>query len=195
MKLFTQGRYATVASTAALVVALGGTSYAAGLVTGQQIKDGTVTSADIKDHTLQTKDLSHSAQNALTAHVHSTFNDNTTAMTGTTKTVLTLPVPAGSYLAYSKTWAVRSGVHGTNAWARCHLNGPGATDGVAADLPDDGDSESLANQIVFTTTHVANVTLTCEGTTNAQVMWKKVTAVKLASVVNNPGANVARTVR
>ena len=57
MKLFTQGRYATVASTAALVVALGGTSYAAGLVTGQQIKDGTVTTADIKDHTLQTKDL------------------------------------------------------------------------------------------------------------------------------------------
>jgi hypothetical protein len=194
MKLFTQGRYATVASTAALVVALGGTSYAAGLVTGQQIKDGTVTSADIKDHTLQTKDLSHSAKNALTAHVHSTFNDSTTAMTGTTKTVLTMPVPPGSYLAYSKAWAVRA-TGTTNAWARCHLNAPGATDGVAADLPDDGFSESLANQIVFTTAHVANVTLTCEGTTNAQVQWKKVTAVKLTSVVNTPGANVARTVR
>ncbi len=43
----------------------------------------------------------------------------------------------------------------------------------------------MANQIVFTTSHVTNVTMTCEGTTNAQVIWKKITAVKLASVVNN----------
>jgi hypothetical protein len=195
MKLFTHGRYATVASTAALVVALGGTSYAAGLVTGQQIKDGTVTGADVKNHSLQTKDLSKSAKKDLTSHVHSTFNDAATAMGAGTKTVLTLPVPAGSYLAYGKVWAERTTATGTNVWARCHLNAPGATDGVAADLPDDGFSESLATQIVFTTAHVTNVTMTCEGTAGASVMWKKVTAVRLASVVNTPNPNVARTAR
>jgi hypothetical protein len=195
MKLFTQGRYAAVASTAALVVALGGTSYAAGLITGQDIKNGTVTGADIHDHSLQVADLSKAAKNDLTAHVHSTFNDADTAMTTATKTVLTLAVPKGSYLAYSKAWAVRNGAAGTNSWARCHLNAPGATDGVAADLPDDGFSESLANQVVFTTPHAAAITMTCEGTTNALVRWKKITAVRLASVVNTPGANVARTAR
>ena len=46
MKLFTSGRYAAVASTAALVVALGGTSYAAAQITSGDIKDGTIQTKD-----------------------------------------------------------------------------------------------------------------------------------------------------
>lgn len=50
-------RYADVASTLALVVALGGTSYAAVMVTGSQIQDGTVRSIDVADNNLSTADI------------------------------------------------------------------------------------------------------------------------------------------
>jgi hypothetical protein len=66
MALFTHGRYATVSSTLALVVALSGASYAAGVVTGDDIKNNTVTSKDIKDKTLTTKDFSSGVKSSLT---------------------------------------------------------------------------------------------------------------------------------
>ena len=47
MKLFTSSRYAAVASTAALVVALGGTSYAASQIGGNDIRNGSVGKADL----------------------------------------------------------------------------------------------------------------------------------------------------
>ena len=47
MKLFTSGRYAAVASTAALVAALGGTSYAAAQISGGDIKDGSISTSDL----------------------------------------------------------------------------------------------------------------------------------------------------
>ena len=65
MMLFTSGRYAAVTSTLALVIALGGTSYAAVKITGADIKDGTVTTADVKNHNLTLKDLSSSATSGL----------------------------------------------------------------------------------------------------------------------------------
>ncbi len=65
MKLFTHGRYATVASTLALVVAATGTSYAAVKITGQDIQDGTVTTKDIANETLKVKDLSAGARASL----------------------------------------------------------------------------------------------------------------------------------
>ncbi len=65
MKQLTQTRYATVASTAALVIALGGTSYAAVLVTGADIKNGTVQSKDVKDKTLKLKDFGAGAKKGL----------------------------------------------------------------------------------------------------------------------------------
>ena len=43
MTLFTSGRYAAVISTLALVVALGGTSYAAVKITGADVTDSGVT--------------------------------------------------------------------------------------------------------------------------------------------------------
>ncbi len=48
---------ALLVSSAALVVAMGGTSYAALQVTSANIKNGTVTSADVKDNSLKSKDL------------------------------------------------------------------------------------------------------------------------------------------
>lgn len=65
MRTFTSGRYAAVTSTLALIVAFSGASYAAIVVTGDQIKDNTVTSKDIKNKTLKTKDISEKAKDAL----------------------------------------------------------------------------------------------------------------------------------
>ena len=61
-RVFQPGRYANVASTLALVVALGGTSYAAvalpkNSVGNKQLKTDAVTSGKVKDRTLLSKDF------------------------------------------------------------------------------------------------------------------------------------------
>ena len=48
---------ALLVSSAALIVALGGTSYAALQVTSANIKNGTITSADVKNNSLKGKDI------------------------------------------------------------------------------------------------------------------------------------------
>ncbi len=65
MGMISSGRYAAVTSTLALVIALGGTSYAAVKITGADIKDNTVTTKDVKDKTLKVKDLSPGARKKL----------------------------------------------------------------------------------------------------------------------------------
>jgi hypothetical protein len=50
-------RYADVAATAALVIALGGTSYAAIVVTSANIKDNTIVSADLHDEGILSRDI------------------------------------------------------------------------------------------------------------------------------------------
>jgi hypothetical protein len=49
--------YANVMATIAVFVALGGSSYAAVVITGKDIKDGTVTGQDVKDKSLTAKDF------------------------------------------------------------------------------------------------------------------------------------------
>jgi hypothetical protein len=48
-----------VVALLALIVALGGTSYAAITVTGAQIKDGSITTRDIRNRTLRAEDFGH----------------------------------------------------------------------------------------------------------------------------------------
>jgi hypothetical protein len=50
---------AVLVSSAALLVALGGTSYAAAQINGSQLKNGTVTSAKIKNQTIQSRDIAN----------------------------------------------------------------------------------------------------------------------------------------
>ena len=52
---------ALLVSSAALVVALGGTSYAAMQVTSANIKNGSVTSADVKNNSLKGKDIKNNS--------------------------------------------------------------------------------------------------------------------------------------
>jgi hypothetical protein len=66
-RIFGRGRYANVTATLALVVALGGTSYAAVTITGRNIKNGSikrvdlgnnsVTSAKVRNGSLTSRDL------------------------------------------------------------------------------------------------------------------------------------------
>lgn len=61
---FSGTRYANVAATLALVVALGGTGYAAATIGTADIKNNAVTSAKIKDKNVKTADLKGSAVNS-----------------------------------------------------------------------------------------------------------------------------------
>ena len=55
--VFASRRYANVASTVALIVALGGTSYAASKLTGKDIKDGSLTGKDVRKESLGSKQI------------------------------------------------------------------------------------------------------------------------------------------
>jgi hypothetical protein len=64
-RLFHKGRYANVTATLALIVALGGTSYAAttlkkNSVSSKQIKNSSITSSDVKNNTLTGSDIKES---------------------------------------------------------------------------------------------------------------------------------------
>ncbi len=56
-KLGSSVSYANVVATLALFVALGGSSYAAILITGKNVKDNSLTTKDIKDRSLLKKDF------------------------------------------------------------------------------------------------------------------------------------------
>ncbi len=224
MKLFSQGRYATVASTLALVVALGGTSYAAAMLTGADITDGTITSADVKNNNLKSKDVKNGAlklkdfsTGAKTglqgapgpagpagpqgpqgaqgptgpSNAYSVWNDGTTVMSGSNKTLLTLNVPNGLYVVNSKALVQRNATGG-RAWAWCTLSSATASDQNTDEVLDLVNAiGSVSNQIVTGVTGDP-ITLECFGTARTNVAWKKITAVKVGSISNTAGPNVAK---
>ena len=175
MKRFTSGRYAAVASTAALVVALGGTSYAA----------SQITSSDIKDGTIQTKDINPNAR----ITVKQIHNDASTALTGSTKTVLSLNLPKGTYLL-----AAKGNVYaGAGGYGECWLTNPV---GVTVDIGWFYSSAAIGygevvNSAVVTLGHTGTVQMNCYGS-DASLDDKKLTATRVASAVNLTGANVAK---
>lgn len=177
MKFFRSGSYATVASTAALVVALGGTSYAA----------AQITSGDIKDGTIQTKDINKSAR----VTVKSVHNDNGTTM-GLAKTVLTLNVPKGHYLVTSK--AVGHATT-TNSYASCSLLAPS---GNVKDTSDWWAGSAVAgwgtvtNQAVMNIGNAGTIQLRCSGGTSI-LYDKKLTALRVASATDLTGTDVAKS--
>lgn len=57
--------YANAMSTLALFVALGGTSYAAISISGQQIKDASITTADVKNESLTSADMKNGSLSAV----------------------------------------------------------------------------------------------------------------------------------
>jgi hypothetical protein len=177
MKLFTSGRYAAIASTAALVVALGGTSYAASQITSNDIKDGTI----------QTKDLAKPTR----ISVKSAHNDNGTTMTGSDKTVLSINVKPGKYVVNAKAVAFYTT---TGAYASCSIVAP---NGSTVDTswwyagPSGDGYGTLANQAVFTVGNVGTVQLNCSGGSST-LSYKKLTVQKVHTLVDLNGPNVAK---
>ncbi len=57
--------YANTMATIAVVIALGGTSYAAAKVTGRDVRDGSLTGADLKDSSLQSRDIENRSLRAV----------------------------------------------------------------------------------------------------------------------------------
>jgi hypothetical protein len=178
MKLFRSGSYATVASTAALVVALGGTSYAA----------VQITSGDIKDGTIQTQDLNQGAR-VIAKSVH---NDNPTAMTGgTTKTVLSMNLKRGKYVVNSKVTALGGGA---SSYASCFLVSPnGTTIDTSWWYAGSGVTGygTLADQAVLNVGNTGTLQLRCFGDAS-NAYYKQLTAVKVASVSNLTGGDVSK---
>lgn len=174
MKVFTTGRYASIASTAALVVALGGTSYAASQISGHDIRDGSVGKAD----------LARSAQTSV-KEIH---NDTYTALDGGTKTVLSLDLKPGNYLLDGKVNIYSS----SGGYAYCWLQGPGGAtlDYGYSYASADGDGEVVTTSVVRVA-HTGTVQLNCQGS-SAIADEKKLIATHVASVANLTGANVAK---
>jgi len=178
MKLFRSGSYATVVSTAALVVALGGTSYAAAKITG----------ADIKDGSIANKDISPAARIV----AKSTHNDNPTALTGTTKSVLSLNLKKGSYVVNSKATALGSSA---SSYASCFLVAPnGTTVDTSWWYAGSGVTGygTVADQAVLSVGSTGTLQLRCYGGA-ANLYYKQLTAVKVASITNLTGADVAKS--
>jgi hypothetical protein len=175
MKLFTTGRYAAVASTAALVVALGGTSYAAVQISGSDIRNGSVGKTD----------LAKSAQ----VTVKQIRNDNGTAMDGSNKTVLSMNVKKGKYLLSSKVNVFAS----SNGYAECTLLGPNGNtlDDGWFYAPSSGYGE-VVNTAVIAPRHKTTIQLNCQGGSST-VTNKKLAATRVASVANLTGVNVSKT--
>jgi hypothetical protein len=178
-----KGSYANIASTAALVLALGGTSYAAGLITSAQIKNGTI----------QTRDLAPSARTAAyAAHHTSTWID--VSMDGSAPTtVLTVHVPRpGSYVLNAKAIADNSNAAGGWGDAECALFISSYVDGASARLvPEATRSTTLALQSVHRFRSAGNVELRCLGTSSSptfttpiHVSGAQLTAVRVASATD-----------
>ncbi len=94
--------------------------------------------------------------------------------------VLTLTgLPAGSYVVNAKALAVGEQV---DSFVMCELSAPGATsDETAGDVPKAQAYASLSNQLVFTSTGSATVTLKCLGR-HAHVSHKRLTAIRVGTV-------------
>lgn len=142
--LFKNGRYANVASTLALIVALGGTSYAAvaipkNSVGSPQIINSSVKSKDVKNGTLKKIDFKASElpvgpagpagpagpQGPVGPSTGYEFDSGSSilAWTGAFQTVATLNLPSGSYVLSAKVLGNNNSGADANFECQLKLNG------------------------------------------------------------------------
>jgi hypothetical protein len=209
MSLFSQGRYATVVSTAALVVALGGTSYAAVAITGADIKDGTVTTADVKNHNLKLKDFAGTTRAGLTgatgspgakgdpgiqgiqgiqgsigpSHAYSDRDNGATDLaTGTDLKAIFLTLDSGSYAMFATATVEHTG--GTASMVTCSLsfNG-GPSDDSSATSGTADSTTTLNSQLTATFAATTEVDYYChqDGGTNA-IARPRIDVIKVGAV-------------
>ena len=183
MKIISSGRYAAVTSTLALVIALGGTSYAAAKITGRDIKDNTVTTADVKNHNLKLKDFSSSATSGLKgdqgdtgpvgpsdAYAVPPAISTVVGLSQSTTLLGAVSLPAGSYVANGKTTITHNDGGGSQTDAgitTCQLQEPG-TSGPATDL--DATDLRMPTGKLLTSTVTVQAAFTLDATTEVQFL-------------------------
>jgi len=124
--------------------------------------------------------------------VYSVWNDRPTSLSKSMRTVLTLSVPAGSYVAIAK--AVGSNSSGTDFTVACGLIAAGRFFDESSASGSGYSSAVVSNQVAFSTDTTADVTLSCangSGVLGADsVRNKKLFAIKVGSVTETQGPDV-----
>ena len=208
---FRTGSYANVASTLALVVALGGTSYAAvaiakNSVGSPQIINNSVKSADVKNGNLKAVDfrageLPAGAQGPTGATglqgpigpvgpSHGYGVDSGTGSltwTGAVQTVSTLAVPAGSYVVFAKVLGNNNDAGESDI--NCELRANGSVLDAGHDVLElaangvAGDRQYMPLTGTLTAAAPTTLTITCEAQ-SASGSWlsRAITAVKVGAI-------------
>ena len=175
MLKFRKGSLATVAATAAVVVALGGTATATVVITSANIKNGTI----------QPVDLSGNATTVGRSFYHDAGKSISTQVSGQDPVVVTGTLPAGMYAINASTEVGNDG--GSSVLVRCKLNAGGDSDTkhIAVNSDGAGDTQTGALQVVHTFASAGAVTLRCYSFgVDTKVYNTKITAIKVMKLVN-----------
>jgi hypothetical protein len=179
----------------ALVMACAGTATAASLISGKQIKKNTVTSKQIKNRSLRTKDLHASAVRALKGRkgdpgapglvgavgpsdVYSARAASPTPANNTA--VLSLDVPAGSYLVTAKAMLLYDDAGPGLSEFECRLVAGTASDRSRSTM-DPFTRDTVPFQLAFQSAGGARISLVCNGG-NIKVEDRSISAVRVGAL-------------
>lgn len=207
--MFRRGSYANVASTLALIVALGGTSYAAvaipkNSIGSKEIQNSSITSKDVKNGTLKGVDFKAGqlpagaqgpagpagpagAQGPVGPSNGYRFDSGNDILdwTGTDQTVATLNLPAGSYVLFAKVLGNNNDGSVQTANCKLRLNGAVIDDGIGY-LSLDGtgvDRGYVPLAGTGTAAAATTATVTCTASTVAgNWISRTITAVKVGAI-------------
>lgn len=178
----TKAPLAVLAASTMLVIGVGGGSFAAGLITGADIKNGTVTSADIENGSLIANDLAPGVPTSLAPKVYSTSKVAGTMLTDTYQKIVSLKVPAGSYVVTATGTVFED--QDAPAMGECIIKASrgGAVNNLVstATIPAGGLYATVAPQAVFASAG-GEFRLRCAGT-NAGVNFVSMTATRVGEL-------------
>jgi hypothetical protein len=183
---------ATIIATLALVVALGGTGYAAASlprnsVGTKQLKNNAVTSKKVKDGALLRQDFK-AGQLPASTDAYAGFLDGPIAAPASLATVGTLVIPKpGSYVIFAKLWLFDN--VNTGVLVDCTLSAGGDSDDTRTTL--EGNSGTVVNgaaislNVVHTFAAAGSAALKCNAFgVNVSINDIKMTAIRVDSLSN-----------
>ena len=173
--------YAVVAAALVLAVGAGGAGYAAGLVTGADIKDGTITSADVRNGSLAYADLQGSAVQRVRPSAYTTTNSEGTALTEAPVAVVTLTLPPGRYTVSATGNVFLTGEGAGDAQCYVQAKRSLGDGGGATTVPAGSTYATLDTQAVVNLSQRRKVALSCTGSA-AGISQVLMTAVQVSTV-------------
>jgi hypothetical protein len=203
---------ALVISIIALCVALGGSAYAATVITSKQIRNGSIQNVDIKKGTIQSTRLSSGVQKLLAKNGGSSLSGSSVGGTGQTAyeavrksgpenvpantivTVATLTVPAGAYVitantvmtAFTGTTNPLEALFGTNGslTGTCTLDAAGVGDTSLQTIVvnDRQTPATLGMQETRTVAAPMDIRLDCSATIPWRLSETSIIATKVGSI-------------